>query len=251
LQKPTVRSVDARSQWLDRMSVFFDAPSSTMKELCVGSLQIEECLDRLMEYLADRHGKRRWAEKTPTNVGAIDRILGYWPAARIVHVVRDPRDVYASMIENDKWTEPGVFADHWQATAGAAYEWVSTVTSSHPSYFELRYERLALQPRETMKNLLVFLNEPWEDAVADFSGLPEDFERVRRATGKESTTLKRLAEPLTKDRIGVWQKTVPSERWKAVQRELELRGFGTRIADLIEETASILSQTDSFRHPKH
>ncbi len=95
-----------------------------------------------------------------------------------------------------------------------------------------------------MRNLLIYLDEPWEPQVAQFSGQPEDFERVRRATGKESSTLKRLAEPLTKARVGVWQHTVSAKQWEAVRAELA-RKKALEVADtLAAETDSLLGGTN-------
>ena len=121
------RGIDAadRHAWLERLSIFFDVPSSHSNRSSAMQSQVEACLDRLMSFLARREGKSRWVEKTPYNAGHIDRILSVWPGAKVLHVVRDPRDVYASMVEIGKWTEPTVFAEHWCNTVGAARDWLA------------------------------------------------------------------------------------------------------------------------------
>ena len=109
------------------------------------------------------------------------------------------RRVYASMIESRKRTNPEEFARRWCATVAAARSWL-------PAYYELRYERLVWSPEEEVRKVLAFLGEPFEAQVAAFSGRPEDFDRVHKATGKESPTLRRLAEPITTAGVGVWSK---------------------------------------------
>ena len=115
---------DARRHWLERLSVFFDAPVAELEKACGDAADVETSLDRLLTFLAARAGKERWVEKTPGNVGAIERILANWPNASILHIIRDPRDVYASMLESRKWTVPEEFASRWTGTVAAARKWL-------------------------------------------------------------------------------------------------------------------------------
>ena len=57
-------------------------------------------------YLALRE-RPRWAEKTPLNIRHLDWIMARWTDARIVHVVRDGRDVVCSMREHPdrRWVD--------------------------------------------------------------------------------------------------------------------------------------------------
>jgi len=231
-----------RSAWLERLSIFFDVPDTALEQAVGDARQPEVCLDRLMGFLSRRDGRARWVEKTPYNVSSIDRILAFWPEAKIIHVVRDPRDVYASMVEIGKWAEPAVFAGHWCATVGAAREWLDAAGGVHPAYHQLRYEALVRAPEPTMREALAFLGESWESEVAMFNGRPQDFERVRRATGKVSTTLKRLALPLTDNRIGVWGSIIGQERWELAQAELGRRGYHELAQALMAETDAICAE---------
>jgi hypothetical protein len=231
--------VNPRRAWLERLSIFFDVPLSDLENVCRGASEVETCLDCLMAFLAARAGKARWIEKTPGNAGAIGRILTHWPRARILHIIRDPRDVYASMIESRKWTNPQEFAVRWCATVAAARKWLADQGGTHPSYCELRYERLVRAPEAQIRLLLAFLDERFEAQVAAFPGQPEDFDRVRRATGKDSPTLRRLAKPITAARVGVWSTTVLPEQWREVQTALVDRGSGDLVEQLIAETHAI------------
>ena len=148
---------EARLEWLQRMALFFDASPNELSRACGSARDIETCLDRVMSYLTRRAGKSRWVEKTPRNAGVIGRIFSYWPTARVLHITRDPRDVYASMIESRKWVEPEEFAERWCATVGAARRWLSEQGGKHPAYHELRYERLVTKPVEEIARVLAFL----------------------------------------------------------------------------------------------
>ena len=230
---------DARQEWLERMAVFFDASPGELSAACGSAQDIETCLDRAMSFLTKRAGKSRWVEKTPGNAGQIARILSGWPRAKVLHIIRDPRDVYASMIETGKWVEPEQFVTRWCETIGAARRWLSSQGGEHLAYHEPRYEQLVSGPVEEMQRVLGFLGEPWEPQVADFDGQPDDFDRVLRATGKESRTLRRLAAPLTIARVGVWKQVVPLDRWAAVRRELVRRGEGPLVDELTSEPTAV------------
>ena len=227
---------DARLDWVSRMALFFDASPDELSTSCGPARDIETCLDRVMGHLTQRAGKSRWVEKSPGNAGVIERILSYWPHAQVLHIIRDPRDVYASMIESRKWVKPDEFAARWCDTVGAARRWLAGQGGKHSAYHELRYERLVMAPAREIAQVLDFLDEPWEPKVAAFDGQPGDFDRVREATGKESPTLRRLANPLTTSRVGVWQQVVPAERWNAVRSELARRGERDLVDELISES---------------
>jgi hypothetical protein len=231
-----------RRAWLERLAIFFDVPCDTLEEVVGDASEIEACLDRLMGFLARAEGKSRWAEKTPYNVANIDRILSYWPGAKVLHVVRDPRDVYASMVEIGKWSEPQVFAGHWCNTVGAGRDWIRAAGGVHPAYHELRYEELVLAPEATMREVLAFLGDAWEPEIAAFAGRPQDFERVQRATGKTSPTLQRLAQPLTESRVGIWRSITGEEHWALAEAELGRRGYDELVQSLIGETDLICAK---------
>ena len=67
--------------------------------------------------------------------------------------------------------------------------------------------------------------EDWEEDIADFQGKKDDYDRVLQFTGKASTTLERLKEPLSRKRIGIWKDMVTEEEIDRIYREVEKRGL--------------------------
>src|SRR5690606_33444432 len=99
-------------------SGYFGLQAADVRAFHAEASSPESFLDRLMRAVAARQGKPRWLEKTPGNIAHVDRIWSAWPDAQVLHIVRDPRDVYASLVEAKKWTAADVFAEHWCATIG-------------------------------------------------------------------------------------------------------------------------------------
>ena len=117
----------------------------------------------LMPYCQARN-KQRWAEKTPKNIYYLETLFTLFPEAKFIHMIRDPRDVYCSVRTKAAGTTP-----HWASISPkrSAEDWVRRISCGlmwrdRPDrYLEVRYETLVEQPEATVRNLLIFLGEPW------------------------------------------------------------------------------------------
>ncbi|MFN7972736.1 MAG: sulfotransferase [Acidobacteriota bacterium] len=115
----------------------------------------------VMRAAARRHGKERFGDKTPMHCLHLARIYEDHPDARVIHIVRDPRDAVASLCRmpwaassiglNSLFCEQQVKAVH--AFAGRVHE--------------VRLEDLLARPRDVMAAVLAFAGEEWDDAVLD------------------------------------------------------------------------------------
>jgi hypothetical protein len=230
----TKRDSPEMQRTLARPAGFFDMSTDAVLALANSASTPEAFLDALMNELARSEGKPRWAEKTPGNIAHIDRIWKAWPDAQIINIVRDPRDIFASLVEAKKWDSAAEFADRWVGTIGRCERLLAELKPRAESYFTFRYEDLIAAPDVTMRRVMDFLREPWEPQVASFSGRPDDFDKVLEATGKASTTLERLKEPLTGERVGIWPQILSAAQLQAIQRAVAVRGF----ADLYERVTT-------------
>jgi hypothetical protein len=113
-------------------------------------------LDTLMGDFAERHGKARWCEKTPTQPASW--VFALFPDAQVVHIVRDPRDVVASSLEVP-WTGLGTrrIAAAWRRFT---LDNVRVGLEVGPSRFlQIRYEDLARDFEATLSLVCAFLGE--------------------------------------------------------------------------------------------
>lgn len=222
----SARESEAMTVMYGRLAHFFDMAAADVTAMAMKSHSAEKFLTTLMAEVARRQGKPRWAEKTPGNIAHADRIWKAWPDAQIVHIIRDPRDVFASLVEAKKWDSPDEFAERWISTIGRGLRLNAELNPSPKAYRAIRYEDLTAAPEKVMRGVIAFLGEPWEAAAGRFSGREEDFTKVLEATGKASTTLERLKAPISGERVGIWSQVLSEKQLADIRGAIGKRGYG-------------------------
>lgn len=107
---------------------------------------------------AQKSTAKRFFDKTPQNVYGLPLIRGYFPKAKIIHIVRNPLNVTSSLKEGKVMLAQTVNAaiNFWK-------ESIMIINVLKPilgdDLYEIKYEDLTDQPLVTMNNLLSFLQE--------------------------------------------------------------------------------------------
>jgi hypothetical protein len=227
-----------------RMATYFGLPAADVMAFAEASSSAEVFLDRLMSAVAAAQGKARWAEKTPGNVAHAGRIVAHWSEATVVHIVRDPRDVFASVREAGKWTSVEEFGSRWCAVFAGLVSSRAAGVLHEGNYLEIRYEDLVAEPEATMRAVVAFVGEDWDSAAGCFEGRDDEFRTVLAATGKESTTLERMKQPLNRTRLGIWPKFVPEQDIAAMRQYAEANfGLGVEWDRVIAESSATEEMT--------
>ena len=89
-------------------------------------------------------GKARWVHKHPSDVHSVGALLGAFPGASVLYVVRDGRDVACSLAERLGSFKSGV--ERWARDNAAMRPWWA-----HPAVLTVRYESLVTEPRATLE----------------------------------------------------------------------------------------------------
>jgi hypothetical protein len=226
-------------EYFKRLAKFYDLPEASVLEMGREAANIHDFLNQFLGTYAQESGKTRWAEKTPGNVCHMDRIFSGWPDARVLHIVRDPKDVLASLRESRKWDQPEVFAEKWCAFLPRVEEARKSGLLTEQNYLEIRYESLVNQPEAQTRQILEFLDEPWEPAVANFAGKDNDYEKVLDVTGRESSTLARLKQPLGQDRIGIWRHVLSQDDVEGMRSAIQAAGHGDLLSAIETQTLEL------------
>lgn len=226
---------------LDRLATFFDLPRQRVAAHCRASATAEAFLDALMADLAAAAGKPRWCEKTPGNVAHLERIWAHWPDAHVIHIIRDPRDAYASYIGTGKTRTPEDYAVRWLAIMAENAAQVARLRPQPERYLEIRYETLCLHPEATMRRVIAMVGADWDPACAVFAGKGDEFQKVLDATGHASTTLERLKQPLTTDRLQIWPEVLDPRQLAGFHAALDAAGAGDLARRLEADTEPLLA----------
>jgi hypothetical protein len=118
-------------------------------------------------------------DKTPDYVRNLPTLHSLWPQAKIVHLIRDGRDVCLSAINWKRKTDRlksqfTTWEKHPVTTAALWWDWhvrkgLEDSRSLVPEhYFELRYESLIAQAEEECCRLCDFLGLPLEESMLKF-----------------------------------------------------------------------------------
>jgi hypothetical protein len=171
-------------------------------------------VEGLMQNFCRAEGKPRWAEKTPENIQCMVALGELFPEARFIHMVRDGRDVACSLVTQARdYPTKGGNEKSVQTITGAARYWRDTVMegrrqAADPSLIgrvlEVRYEALVTDTAATMRQVLAFVGEDWDDAVLshhtkDRTGEPPEW------------STQQILEPVNQTALSRWQKEMTPE----------------------------------------
>lgn len=97
-----------------------------------------------------------WVEKTPYNEQFAAQIFAWWPDAKMVHTVRDPRDNYASYHRKHADWSPESFAANWVRSTQAGLN--NHDIFGPDRYLLMRFEDLTSTPEVKLNELCQFLD---------------------------------------------------------------------------------------------
>ncbi len=172
---------------------------------------IPAILSGMMELYMDRVGKRRWIEKTPDHLPYVARIRRYYPDSPIVRIVRDPRDVAASLLA--VWWGPGSLLkaiDVWRTFDDRSARFFEVDSRCHT----LRYEDLVLEPEPTLRELCRFLDESFDPDMLDTS------RSARLVNAANEPWKTKVAEKPDASRVEAWRQKLSGEELRLVEAYL-------------------------------
>jgi hypothetical protein len=188
-------------------------------------------------------------DKTPDYVRNLPTLHSLWPQGKIVHLIRDGRDVSLSAINWKRKTDRlkslfTTWEKHPVTTAALWWEWhvrkgLEDGRSLGPeNYYELRYEALVAQAEEECVRLCDFLGLPSEQSMLKFHE-----GRIRTEAGLDA---KNAWMPITAG-LRDWRVQMPAEdieRFEAAAGDLLIElGYPRAVPKpsgrVLDETAEI------------
>jgi hypothetical protein len=150
----------------------------------------------LLDPVAKTAGATGWVDTTPTNVAKGPELLRMFPNMKLVHVVRDGRDV-ATSVTRRRWgpNDPDRALDWWAVRLRRSFRAGDQLPDSH--FLTLQFEDLYVRERQRDFPRLL-----------EFTGLTED--PAVRAFFESET-------PADRAHAGRWRSGVPPERLAAFE----------------------------------
>jgi hypothetical protein len=181
-------------------------------------------LESLTAQRALRNGAPRWVEKTPRHLEVPELITETWPRARIVRIVRDPRDAAVSLTKvpfgtPSLLTNLSVLARMNEAAADFYREPGVALT--------VRYEDLVATPERELRRICEFVEVDYE------AGMLEDRSGATGVAAEHEWWKGDATGPLDRSRTGRWAQEMPAavQHYAALNLGpmLEEHGYGEAV----------------------
>jgi hypothetical protein len=166
------------------------------REFWLGEPTYARLFALIEEHYAERLGKPRWGDKSLNTEQYVDHIFTAYSSAKMIHMIRDPRDRYASA------------RTRWRSMKGkvsaATAMWLSSIKRAernqrrYPDRYKIvRYETLVAQPEETLREICEFIGEKYSPAMLTMEGT-----RKFRDTGGNSSYGQRKPGSISTNSLG-------------------------------------------------
>jgi sulfotransferase family protein len=202
--------------------------TETAERLARSCRTLAELVRALFDEMARRRGKPLAGEKDPEYVRRLPVLHRLFPSARIVHVVRDGRDVALSTLD---WMTPSRFLGRmalWreEPVAVCALWWRRQVSAGRRGRavvgqdrcLEVRYEQLVCSPESALASVARFLELPYEP-------------QMLRYNESRSAAPVRARRPEVKDQ---WLPPIEGLRdWRTTLTQRDLQLFEALAGDLL------------------
>jgi hypothetical protein len=165
-----------------------------------GPLSMGELVDRVFR-LEVGPAPARWGDKTPMYLHWVDGLLACFPDAQVMAIVRDPRDVYLSLVPlgwfgTTTWDIGRYLARNGRLVA----EWSARFG---PDRFSVvRYEDLVLETERTLRGVCATLGLPFVAEMQAFFHNAEQHVPARELAGVHT----KLLRPPSAADVGRWRR---------------------------------------------
>jgi hypothetical protein len=183
----------------------------------------------VMDEVAHTQGVDRWVDSTPTNVPHMLRIKRDFPHAKVIHIIRDPRDLALSL-DKKGWSRPLPWDKRNSLLAAGVYwEWIVRKGRKYggqlgSDYLETRYEDLVQTPAPELARIGKFLDSDL------------DYGRIKaRSVGSIKNPLTSFKEDLNHGTFS------PVGRWKDKFPAAQLAKFEALVGSYMQELGYSLS----------
>jgi hypothetical protein len=195
------------------------------REMADGPRTYADLFQRIGARIAAAAGRSRWGAQEGGAEERLDAVFEDFPTARVVYMVRDPRDRHADLVADRRSAGlVPVSARRWRDSVRAIRD---AASGADGRCLVVRYEDLVTEPAATVRKVCAFIGEPEPERVASAA----------------AAWIARAGIDYDPERIGTWSARLPA--WEVAYLQARL---GAEMASLGYAVAPIrLSASDRAR----
>lgn len=193
----------------DRFSHFgIDAQQvKSIFETSADKVDYKTIFSSLLKTYAHKLKKNRWGEKTPSHYLHVETLLEWYPQARVIWVLRDPRAVVASLLKVN-WASSYTHLN--------AYLWRNNTNLLKEKWIKdsrikvVKYESLIINPEKALEEICNFIGEKYHSSMLNQRSLKSS--PVVNRSGWAETYLKNTLRPIDTNSIRKWKSQLSSSQ---------------------------------------
>jgi len=141
-----------------------------LKRLNIDFKEYGEVIDvyPFFQELSKTSGFRYLGEKDPKLIESLSALNELFPDCRVLHIYRDPRDVYLSKKKASWSSEQSVFRKLLASSAQIKLLNRFKNSTNKSEIFEIKYEDLISNPKKVLNSVCHYLQVGFEDKMLDF-----------------------------------------------------------------------------------
>ena len=145
----------------------------------------------------------RWGDKTPLNTLYLQEIKDVFPAAKFIHVIRNPYDSIFSYVNSGIYKNIKDAAERWKKSIELACDLGEKYACN---YFEIQYEKMVDMPAENIMNICKYLEIDYEKSMLDMCK-----DKVIISDLQFYDHYANVLKPISKDNIGKGLKNLSND----------------------------------------
>ncbi|CDW57654.1 protein tyrosine sulfotransferase A [Trichuris trichiura] len=202
------RILGMRSQWKKDPKEWH-----RLEEAGVDDTVLDPAVSSFILEVIVRHGPlaHRLCDKDPFVLKSVSYLARLFPNSKFVFMIRDGRAAVHSMISRGVTVTGFDLKDYrqcltkWSATVAQMYR--ECQLAGGDRCFPLYYEQLVLHPEQSMRELLSFLDIPWNEAVLNH----EKFIGKKISLSKTEKSTDQVIKPLYTSSLTLWVGKIPTD----------------------------------------
>ncbi len=175
--------------------------------------KITELYYSVLKTYLEKQNKQFIGEKDPKNLEYLKIIKSTFPDAKILHIIRDPRDVILSRVKAD-WTKYKSKRYHsliYRLQYDKAIKDGKTIFDEN--YFSFQYEKLITDPESMLRKICKFLEVEYESGMLSFYKQSSDIIK-----GTEQKWKEKCFTPVDGKNLNKWEKKLTDKEIYYIQK---------------------------------